>query len=125
MSDSQPTFVSRTMQVLQHAARGMRLHSVTSAVVLLLCMAAAAPCHAQSAPTTANERVLLLRTGRVVQGRMQRISTGWLVTAKHGRVVVPTDQVRLDADNIEEVYLSLRLRPGPSHPFFCLLHSTL
>lgn len=56
------------------------------------------------------ERVLLLRTGRVVKGQIQRISTGWLVNAKHGRVVVPADQVRFDADNVEEIYLSLRLQ---------------
>ena len=58
---------------------------------------------------TTQERVLLLRTGRVVKGQMRQVSTGWLVQAKHGRLAIPTDQVRLDADSVEEIYLSLRL----------------
>lgn len=119
MSDSQPTCVSRAMAILrppsppcvrEGADRAHAIWMIPLTVVLSLCMASATPCRAQSNPQTARERVLLLRTGRVVQGQIQRISTGWLVTAKHGRVVVPTDQVRFDADSIEEVYLSLRLQ---------------
>lgn len=65
---------------------------------------------ADSERATTGERVLLLRTGRVVQGSLRQISTGWLVTKQHGHLVIPFDQVRLDADDIEELYLSLRLR---------------
>jgi hypothetical protein len=75
-----------------------------------LLLAAFAESRAGAQSRVPAERVLLLRTGRVVKGRLRQISTGWLVSAKHGHVVIPFDQVRLDADDIEEVYLSLRLK---------------
>ncbi len=65
---------------------------------------------ADSSQQSPGERVLLLRTGRVVQGRLRQVSTGWLVSAKNGHVVIPFSQVRLDADDVEELYLSLRLQ---------------
>jgi len=77
-------------------------------LALLLTVSVTAPA-CGDAPVP-GERVLLLRTGRVVQGRLRQISTGWLVSAKHGHVVIPFDQVRMDADDVEEVYLSLRLQ---------------
>ena len=83
-------------------------HCMVCLLTLLLMASAAASACAE--PPVPGERVLLLRTGRVVQGRLRQISTGWLVSAKHGHVVIPFDQVRLDADDIEEVYLSLRLQ---------------
>ncbi len=55
------------------------------------------------------QRVLLLRTGRMLEGRVRRISTGWLVSQRNGHVVIPFDQVRFDADDVEEVYQRLRL----------------
>ncbi|MHC4874893.1 MAG: tetratricopeptide repeat protein [Planctomycetota bacterium] len=55
------------------------------------------------------QRVLLLRTGRMLEGQVRRISTGWLVTQRNGHVVIPFDQVRFDAEDVEEVYQRLRL----------------
>lgn len=75
-------------------------------VVLMLLLSADRLANAE----TGEERVLLLRTGRVVKGQMRQVSTGWLVQAKHGRLAIPTDQVRFDAENVEEIYLSLRLQ---------------
>lgn len=58
------------------------------------------------------ERVLVLRTGRVMQGRIKTISTGWLVSTDRGSAVIPFDQVHFDADDLNEAYLRLRIQHG-------------
>ncbi len=64
---------------------------------------------AQTRPGSADKRVLLLRTGRVLEGRIREISTGWLVSQPNGHIVIPADQVRFEAPGLEDVYLRLRL----------------
>lgn len=64
---------------------------------------------AQAPPATAGEQVLLLRTGRVLEGRIREIASGWLVSQANGHVVIPTDQVRFAAPSLGDVYLRLRL----------------
>ena len=58
------------------------------------------------------ERVLVLRTGRVMKGRIKMISTGWLVSTDRGNAVIPFEQVHFDADNLNSAYLRLRIQNG-------------
>lgn len=60
----------------------------------------------------AGERVLVLRTGRVMKGRIKKISTGWLVSTNRGNAVIPFEQVHFDADDLNEAYLRLRIQHG-------------
>lgn len=60
----------------------------------------------------AGERVLVLRTGRVMKGRVKKISTGWLVSTNRGNAVIPFEQVHFDADDLNEAYLRLRIQHG-------------
>lgn len=64
-----------------------------------------------SAPGS-DERVLVLRTGRVMKGRIRTISTGWLVSTDRGNAVIPFQQVHFDADDLNEAYLRLRIQNG-------------
>ncbi len=64
---------------------------------------------AQTRDTDSGKRVLLLRTGRVLEGRIREISSGWLVSRPAGHVVIPSDQVRFEAPSLVDVYLRLRL----------------
>jgi hypothetical protein len=81
--------------------------------LLLLFLTAAGLCvklaFAQVAAADPSQRVLLLRTGRILKGQIREISTGWLVSQPNGRVVIPSDQVRFEADSLEDVYLRLRI----------------
>ncbi|NQV24627.1 MAG: hypothetical protein HQ518_09690 [Rhodopirellula sp.] len=58
------------------------------------------------------ERILVLRTGRVMKGRIKSISTGWLVSTDRGNAVIPFEQVHFDADDLSEAYLRLRIQYG-------------
>ena len=58
------------------------------------------------------ERVLVLRTGRVMKGRIKMISTGWLVSTDRGNAVIPFEQVHFDADDLNSAYLRLRIQNG-------------
>ena len=58
------------------------------------------------------ERVLVLRTGRVMKGRIKKISTGWLVSTDRGNAVIPFEQVHFDADDLNAAYLRLRIQNG-------------
>lgn len=81
--------------------------------LLLVCLVAAGLCvrlaFAQVAAADPSQRVLLLRTGRILKGQIREISTGWLVSQPNGRVVIPADQVQFEADSLEDVYLRLRI----------------
>ena len=66
----------------------------------------------QPSALKAGERVLVLRTGRVMKGRIKTISTGWLVSTDRGKAVIPFDQVQFDADDLNEAYLRLRVQSG-------------
>jgi hypothetical protein len=58
------------------------------------------------------ERILVLRTGRVMKGRIKKISTGWLVSTNRGNAVIPFGQVHFDADDLNAAYLRLRIQNG-------------
>lgn len=79
----------------------------------LLFVIATSPVAAQSTPkesTRPGERVLLLKSGGVMKGRIRAISTGWLVSKPNGHVVIPFAQSRFDADDLNEIYLRIRLQ---------------
>lgn len=66
----------------------------------------------QTTTSSKDERVLVLRTGRVMKGRIKTISTGWLVSTDRGNAVIPFQQVHFDADDLNEAYLRLRIQNG-------------
>jgi hypothetical protein len=66
----------------------------------------------QPSGLAAGERVLVLRTGRVMKGRIKKISTGWLVSTNRGNAVIPFEQVHFDSNNLNDAYLRLRLQNG-------------
>jgi hypothetical protein len=57
-----------------------------------------------------SDRILVLKNGGVVRGRIRIVSTGYVVASKNGYVVVPFEQVEFDSDNVEEAWLTMRLR---------------
>jgi hypothetical protein len=65
------------------------------------------------------ERVLLLQTGKVVKGVVQQTATGYTVNVAGGKLVLLSDQVRFNADNMEDAYhlqsSSLPERPVSAH----------
>lgn len=66
----------------------------------------------QTSGLAPGERVLVLRTGRVMKGRIKKISTGWLVSTNRGNAVIPFEQVHFDSDDLNEAYLRLRIQNG-------------
>jgi hypothetical protein len=63
------------------------------------------------------ERVIVMTSGRVLTGHMNRNPGGWLVTQSNGRIQVPEDQVKLVADSLNDAYLKQRdgiVEPTPA-----------
>lgn len=58
-----------------------------------------------SAPT---ERLLLLQNGKVVKGIIRQSATGYVINVTGGQMVLPFDQVRLEAADLEDAYRQLR-----------------
>ncbi|RLT10082.1 MAG: tetratricopeptide repeat-containing protein [Planctomycetota bacterium] len=58
-----------------------------------------------SAPT---ERLLLLQNGKVVKGVIRQSAAGYVVNVTGGQLVLPFDQVRLEAADLEDVYRQQR-----------------
>ena len=82
-------------------------------ILLMLFLVTAGVCvrlaFAQAAAPDPSQRVLLLRTGRILKGQIREISAGWLVSQSNGHVVIPADQAQFDADSLEDAYLRLRI----------------
>ena len=57
-----------------------------------------------------SDRILVMKNGGVVHGRIRIVSTGYVVASSNGYVVVPFEQVEFDSDNVEEAWLTMRLR---------------
>lgn len=68
--------------------------------------------HAQSSPVVSGaastERLLLLHNGKVVKGIIRQSATGYTVNVTGGQMVLPFDQVRLEAADLEDAYRQLR-----------------
>ncbi len=63
------------------------------------------------------ERVIVMKSGRILTGQMTRNAGGWLVEQSSGRVQVPEDQVKLVADNLRDAYRKQRdaiVEPTPA-----------
>ncbi len=56
----------------------------------------------------ANERVLVLFSGRVVKGQIRQSSTGYVVIKPEGQMVLPFEQVLLEADDMGDAYQQQR-----------------
>lgn len=54
------------------------------------------------------QRVLVLKNGRVVHGRISQCATGYLVDKPNGSLVVPVNRVQLEADSLQHAYRKLR-----------------
>lgn len=54
------------------------------------------------------ERLLLLQNGRVVKGVLRKSSSGYIVNVTGGQLVLPFDQVRLEAADLEDAYRQQR-----------------
>lgn len=92
------------------------------AIVGCLLAASAMPpmLRAQDAPITASktsavpstnaltERLLLLQNGKIVKGVIRQSAGGYVVNVTGGQMVLPFDQVRLEAADLEEAYRQLR-----------------
>ena len=121
MSDS---FETRSLKLSGDAPR-IFLCTVLVALVVAICLFDSSSAKAQqgsigpagssvnrSSDTGSGERILVLRTGRVMQGHIKTISTGWLVSTDRGNAVIPFEQVHFDADDLNEAYLRLRIQNG-------------
>ncbi len=67
---------------------------------------------AQTAPVVSGaaqtERLLLLQNGKVVKGVIRQSAAGYVVNVTGGQMVLPFDQVRLEAADLEDAYRQLR-----------------
>lgn len=54
------------------------------------------------------DRVLLLNNGKIVKGNIQQSAQGYIVTLPAGRMVLGFDQVRFEADDVEDAYRQQR-----------------
>lgn len=57
-----------------------------------------------------SERILVLKNGGVMRGRIRTVATGYLVAAPNGYVVMPFEKVHFDADSVEDAWLTMRLK---------------
>ncbi len=68
--------------------------------------------HAQTSPSASGvasaERLLLLHNGKVIKGVIRQSATGYMVNVTGGQMVLPFDQVRLEAADLEDAYRQLR-----------------
>jgi hypothetical protein len=72
---------------------------------------------AQADDNEPRERVILMRSGRVLTGMATRNAGGWLVEQGNGRVQVPEDQVSFVANNLIDAYRKQRdsvVQPTPA-----------
>ena len=58
--------------------------------------------------TASTERLLLLQNGKVVKGVIRKNSAGYVVNVTGGQLVLPFEQVRFEAADLEEVYRQQR-----------------
>lgn len=71
-----------------------------------------------SKPASA-ERVLLLQSGKIVKGAIRQTTAGYAVNVPGGQLVLPFEQVRFNAEDLEEAYRlqrsALPERPVSAH----------
>lgn len=67
-----------------------------------------APATIGRSPVAQAERLLLLQNGKIVKGVIQQSATGYVISVTGGQMVLPFDQVRLEATDLEDAYRQLR-----------------
>lgn len=55
-------------------------------------------------PKPADERLLVLYNGKVVKGKIHQSATGYVVVVPTGKMVLPFEQVLLEADDLQDAY---------------------
>jgi len=68
----------------------------------------------RKASPNANQKnkLLVLKSGRIIDGRISHSAGGYLVFVDHGSMLVPFEQVRFEARDLREAYRKLRLSMG-------------
>ncbi len=74
----------------------------------LALLAVATAVMAGPADKTVSNRILVLRSGRVLAGQVQLVKDGYQVETSTRRVVVPRDLVELEAESLVDAYRKLR-----------------
>lgn len=79
----------------------------------------APPVSSEATKPSSGERVLLLQTGKIVKGAVRQTTAGYVVNVPGGQLVLPFDQVRFNAEDLEDAYRlqrsSLPERPVSAH----------
>ena len=78
---------------------------------LLLTLSQALPLRGDDAPADLGpsyDGILMLSTGRLVQGRVLRSGEEFVVRGRHGEMFVPSRMVRFQAKNLRDLYYKLR-----------------
>lgn len=66
-------------------------------------------------PAPPADGVLVMRTGRLVEGRISQSAGGYMVDLPNGRMLIPFTQVQLQADDRRDAYRKLRATiPAPT-----------
>lgn len=91
---------------------GLRKRFAMAACLCLVSSSGLPSLRAQTSPTVSAsasaERVLLLQNGKVVKGTIRQTAAGYVVNVTGGQMVLPFDQVRLEAADLEEAYRQQR-----------------
>ncbi len=104
----------------------MRLVSVCCLLSVMSCAQWTARAAEDAPPSVAEptklatgERILLLQNGKVVKGAVRQTTAGYVVHVPGGQMVLPFDQVKFNADDLEDAYRlqrsSLPERPVSAH----------
>lgn len=84
---------------------------------LMLALVLAGPVRGATGDEDPGERVIVMSTGRVLQGFASRNAGGWLVEQSNGRVQVPIEQVSVVARSLVDAYRKQRdsvAKPTPA-----------
>lgn len=77
------------------------------------------PNDSETPKLVSGERILLLQNGKVVKGAVRQTTAGYVVNVPGGQMVLPFDQVKFNADDLEDAYRlqrsSLPERPVSAH----------
>lgn len=98
---------------------GLPVATVVTGLLLIAWLVPAPPqTRAQQRPFTAAspvqnqhpDRILVLKNGAVMRGRIRTVASGYLVASANGYVIMPFEKVHFDADSVEDAWLTMRLK---------------
>ena len=91
---------------------GLRMRFAFAVCLWLVFSSGLPSLRAQTSPVASGsapiERLLLLQNGKVVKGVIRQSAAGYVVIVTGGQMVLPFDQVRLEAADLEDAYRQLR-----------------